>query len=281
MTFSLMQYRIRGSVLAYVLMIMAVCMILLTSIIIFVVSQLQYSLKQHDKGQALHIAEGGVHFYKWYLAHQLDGRTANQVQAFWSGGTALGQNAPYVQSFDNGEFSITVTPPAIGSTIVYITSIGHTTSNPALTRTIKVRLRRPSWSESAVVANDYMYFGPGTEVSGRIHSNSGIRFDGLAHNLVTSSVNQYNDPDHVGGNELGIHTHVNVPPGVGLNMTYRAAEAPPNAPPNRIDVFEAGRQFPVAPVDFSGILGDLALMKTEAIAGRGKYFDNKIGRAHV
>ena len=119
-----------------------------------------------------------------------------------------------------------------------------------------------------------MYFGPGTEVSGKIHSNSGIRFDGLAHNLVTSSVNQYNDPDHVGGNELGIHTHVNVPPAAGLNMTYRAAEAPPNAPPSRIDVFEAGRQFPLAPVDFSGILGDLALMKSEAVAGRGKYFDN-------
>ena len=144
-----MHSRVQGSVLAYVLMIMAVCMILLTSIITFVVSQLQYSLKQHDKGQALHIAEGGVHFYKWYLAHQLDGRTANQVQAFWSGGTALGQNTPYVRSFDNGEYSITVTPPAIGSTIVYITSVGYTNSNPGLTRTIKVRLRRPSWSESA------------------------------------------------------------------------------------------------------------------------------------
>ena len=75
--------------LAYVLVIMATCLILLMSIILFVVSQLQYSMKQHDREQALQIAEGGIHFYKWYLAHQLDGRTASQVQAFWSSGTAL------------------------------------------------------------------------------------------------------------------------------------------------------------------------------------------------
>lgn len=187
------QVKNKGSALVYMLIIMSTCLILLTSMILFVSAQLQYSLKQHDREQALQIAEGGVHFYKWYLAHQLDGRTASQVQAFWSSGTALGQSSAYAHSFDNGEYSITVVPPTTGSTIVYITSVGHTTSNPALTRTIKVRLRRPSWSENMVVANEYMYFGPGTVVSGRIHSNSGIRFDGLAHNLVTSAVDQYND----------------------------------------------------------------------------------------
>lgn len=47
----------KGSVLAYVLVIMATCLILLTSIVLFVVSQLQYSMKQHDREQALQIAE--------------------------------------------------------------------------------------------------------------------------------------------------------------------------------------------------------------------------------
>ncbi len=264
----------KGSVLAYVLVIMATCLILLMSIILFVVSQLQYSMKQHDREQALQIAEGGIHFYKWYLAHQLDGRTASQVQTFWSSGTALGQSSAYVKDYGNGQYSITVTPPATGSTIVYVTSVGHTISNPSLIRTIKVRLRRPSWSESTVVANDFMNFGPGTEVYGKIHSNEGIRFDGLAHNLVSSSVDKYNDPDHTGSDEFGVHTHVNVPPATGITGSFRAAEAPPSTVSGRSDVFEAGRQFPVAPVDFTGILGDLSLMKSEAQAGRGKYFDN-------
>lgn len=269
----------KGSILAYVLVIMATCMILLTSIILFVVSQVRYSIQQHDREQALQISEGGIHFYKWYLAHQLDGRTASQVQAFWSSGTALGQSSAYVANYGNGQYSLTVVPPVSGSTIVNITSVGYTLSHPELTRAIKVRLRRPSWSENAVVANDVMRFGEGTEVFGKVHSNSGIRFDGLAHNTVSSSLNQFDDPDHVGGNEFGVHTHVNAPPATGINLTHRAAEALPNAVANRLDVFEAGRSFPVSTFDFSGVLGDLSLMKSEAQAGNGKYFDNSnLGR---
>ncbi len=276
-----MQSTRKGSAIAYALMIMAASSVLLASIIGFIASQLKYSLKQHDREQALQIAEAGVHFYKWYIAHQLDGRTASQVQAFWSAGTALGQASPYTQSYDNGQYSITVTPPATGSTIIYITSVGHTNDNPTLSRTLRVRLRKPSWSENAVVANDFMRFGVGTEVYGKIHSNSGIHFDGLAHNLVSSSLDQYDDPDHNGANEFGVHTHVNVPPATGINSNFRPAEAPPASVPNRTDVFEAGRQFPVATVDFNGILGDLSLMKSESQAGHGRYFNNDGQGRHI
>jgi hypothetical protein len=46
---------------------------------------------------------------------------------------------------------------------------------------------------------------------------------------------------------------------------------PPVAVPNRADVFMAGRQFPVAAVDFAGITANLAQIKADAISG-GKYF---------
>ncbi len=274
-----------GSAIAYALSVMTIVMILLTAILGFVVSQIQYSIKQHDREQALQIAEAGVHFYKWYLAHQLDGRTASQVRAFWTSTAPypFGVNTPYVGSFGNGSYSITVTPPDPSETIVYIESRGYTTGNPSLARTIRVRLRRPSWSESAVMSNQPVRFGEGTEVFGKIHSNGGIRFDGLAHNLVTSSVSDYNDPDHTGGNEFGVHTHVNPPPATGSNSSYRSAEAPPNPVPNRTDVFEAGREFPVAPIDFNGVLGDLNLMKSEAKAGTNgsRYFDNTHQGRHI
>lgn len=275
--------RRRGSALAYALAITATVMILLSSIAGFVASYLKYSLKHRDQEQALHIAEAGIHFYKWYLAHQLDGRTAGQVQAFWDAGTALGQNTPYVGNFATGQYTITVTPPDAGATIVYIQSTGATLKSPEQKRTIRVRLRRPSWSEYAALTDEAVRFGAGTEVFGRIHSNGGVRFDGLAHNLVTSAVDQYNDPDHTGANEFGVHTHVNAPPGVGSNSTFRPAEAPPAAVPSRTDVFEAGRQFPVAPLDFNGLLGDLSLMKSEAQAGTNgsRYFDNSRQGRHI
>lgn len=275
--------RLRGSALAYALAIMATVLILLTSTVSFVGNYIGYSFKQRDREQSLHIAEAGIHFYKWYLAHQLDGRTAGQIQAFWDSGVALGQTVPYVGSFSNGEYVLTVTPPAAGETIVYIESTGYTLKSPEKTRTIRVRLRRPSWSEYAALTHEAVRFGQGTEVFGRVHSNNGIRFDGLAHNLVTSSVDEYNDPDHTGGNEFGVHTHVNAPPGSGINNSFRPAEALPNTVPSRTDVFEAGREFPVAPLDFNGLQGDLGLMKSEAQSGvnGSRYFDNTRQGRHI
>jgi hypothetical protein len=265
---------VSGSALAYALVIMSSVAILLTSILGFISSQAKYSLQVQSQEEAFQIAESGIHFYKWYLAHQLNGRTNSQIDAFWSGGTALGQSSPYVADYKDpygatiGQYSLTVTPPIPGSTIVYVQSVGWMNKAPTLTKTLRVRLRRPSWSESAVLANDFMRFGAGTEVYGPIHSNGGIRFDGLAHNLVSSSLANFDDPDHGGGNEFGVHTHVNpVDP------------LPPAAVPQRLDVFEAGRSFPVATTDFNGVLGDLNTMKSEAQAGRGKYFDNTgVGR---
>lgn len=271
----------RGSSLAYGLVIMSLVAILLSSILTFVVSQIRNSLYTSAKEQAFQIAESGIHFYKWYLAHNTDGRTTAQIQAFWNSGTALGVGSAYEVDYEDpssgetvGRYSVTVTPPEQGSTMVIARVVGWTDKYPDNTRTIQVRFRRPSWSESAVLANDFMRFGEGTEVYGRIHSNQGIRFDGLAHNLVTSSISTFNDPDHVGGNEFGVHTHVTPPPGSGVNDSYRAAEALPNAVSARTDVFEAGREFPVTTTDFNGVLGDLSYMKSEAQAGHGRYFDS-------
>ncbi len=279
----------RGSALVYGLVIMTVVLILLTSIIGFVASQTKYALTVHTREQAFQIAEAGIHFYKWYLAHNTDGRTTSQIQNFWTSGGAYGVGSVYeAEYFDPsggaiGKYQITVTPPSTGSTVVTVRSVGIAYKDAGAPRTIEVRFRRPSWSEYIVLSNAITRFGVGTETFGKIHSNYGIRFDGLAHNLVTSSVAQYNDPDHVGGDELGVHTHVNAPPGSGVNDAFRPAEAPPATLPSRPDVFEGGRQTGVATVDFNGVLGDLSYIKSVAQAGTNgsKYFDNAHQGRHI
>jgi hypothetical protein len=70
----------------------------------------------------------------------------------------------------------------------------------------------------------------------------------------------YDDPDHGGGLEFAVHTHDNP-----------TDPLPPSAVPNRSDVFMAGRQFPIAAIDFGGITADLAQIKADATAS-GKYF---------
>ncbi|PJA85270.1 MAG: hypothetical protein CO143_02075 [Candidatus Moranbacteria bacterium CG_4_9_14_3_um_filter_45_14] len=265
--------KFHGSALVYGLIIMTAVAIVLTSILVFITSQTKYALQIHSREQAFQIAESGIDFYRWYLAHQVEGRTAQQVATFWTSGSPYGVGIPYEMEYTDGgvgigKYKLTVTPPEDGSTSITVKSEGWTYRHSTDIRTLTVRLRRPSWSENAVLANDNMRFGAGTEVFGKIISNKGIRFDGLAHNVVSSAVATYDDPDHGGGNEFGVHTHV-----------APVDPLPPATVPARTDVFEAGRSFPVASIDFNGVLGDLSFMKSEAQAGRGTYFDNSgVGR---
>ncbi len=267
-----------GSVLAYGLVIMTVVSILLVSILSFIASQIRNGTYSVAREQAFQVAEQGIQFYKWYLAHETDGRTAQQIEAFWSSGDAYGVGSDYVSEVADpsgevsGSFRIAVIPPDPGSTIVTVESTGEMDRYPGHVRTIRARFRRPSWSESAALSNSFVRFGSGTETYGRIHSNLGIRFDGYAHNVVSSSVASYDDPDHIGGEEFGVHTHMYPPPLIGGSESFRPLEAPPNPVQTRTDVFSAGREFPVSSVDFNGIAGDLSYMKSEALSGGGVYF---------
>jgi len=260
-----------GQILIVVLVSASIFLILITALVGWGSSSLLVSHKNQDREVAFQIAEAGIDYYRWHLAHARDD--------FKDGTLAAG---PYVHDFNNkdgvkiGTFSLTITPPPVGSTIVTITSVGRVVADPSLTRTIETRLAISSFAKFAVVANGNMRFGAGTEVFGPIHSNGGIRFDALAHNVVTSARASYIDPDPYHGTispEFGVHTHVNAPPGSGTNDAFRPAEAPPSVLPARPDVFESGRQIGVPAVDFAGVTADLAQIKTDAAAS-GRYFAN-------
>ncbi|MDO8240761.1 MAG: pilus assembly PilX N-terminal domain-containing protein [Candidatus Moranbacteria bacterium] len=267
----------KGSVLAYALVIMAIVAIISTSLLRYITSQLNFSFYRSEKEQSFQVAEAGIYFYRWYLAHQVSGKTAQQIKTFWQSGNPYGVNTPYEAEFFDpeggaiGKYKIQVDAPDLDSTIVMVKSTGWTYKDPDVKRVVQARFRRPSWSEFAVAANDVMRFGAGTEVYGKIHSNNGIRFDGVAHNIVSSSMDKYDDPDHSGGNEFGVHTHISP-----------TDSLPPNAVPQRADVFQAGRQFPLPVIDFNGILSDLNNIKTESkIAGHGLYFDQTGGGRRI
>lgn len=246
-----------------VLVFSAIGVMLVTALVSWSITSNTFSNRVLAREQSLQIAEAGIEYSRWYLAHFQTGYT-------------LGNSGPgpYVYTFNDkngtaiGTYTITVTPPLVGSTLVRITSKGETYADPDAARTIAIQLAIPSLAKYAVVANDTMRFGLGTEIFGPLHSNGGIRFDGIAWNKVTSALADYDDPDHTGNNEFGVHTHV---VGATTNDTFRASEAPPQTVPVRTDVFKAGREFPVPAVDFTGIISDLATIKTEATT-TGNYY---------
>ncbi len=245
----------RGFLIAHIIVAAAVATILLVGLIGWAAASLKAAQHSVYREQALHIAEAGVEYYRWHLAH---------APSDFQDGTA--GPGPYMHEYKDsagnviGEFSLVITPPPLGSTRVRIESTGRAYAASTTFRTVVVELAKPSIAKYAVVANDAMRFGAGTEVFGPIHSNQGIRFDGLAHDTVTSVVPSYDDPDHIGVAEHGVHTHKNI-------VATVAEPNPPASIPARPDVFRAGRQTGVPSVDFTGITADLATMRSAAQAG--------------
>ncbi len=262
-------YKKKGSVLAYILVIVSISMILLISVIQIVVSRIEYAQYRENREQAFQIAEAGVYFYRWYLAHEIEGKTMQQIRNFWENGDPLGVGEVYERDvFDidgtlRGRYAIRVTPPEAYSTIVIVEAEGWSVKNPENKRTIQVRFRRPSWSEYAVLGNNYMRFGNGTTIMGPLHVNGGVHFDGVSHNIVSSAVTQYYDDDSdVRGWRPGVWSLW-----TGEYNTSMGAH-----------VFSGGKSFPTTEKSFASVSTNLSLIKDSAIASNTYFDDDRVGR---
>lgn len=256
-TFQRVRSRMRnGSAVVFVLIMTTIASIIFSGVITYVVSHLRYGLFVASREESLQIAEAGAHFYRWYIAHELDGKNTEQINDFWAATSPapLGVATPYEDDFQGlGKYQLTVTPPAANSTVYTLESKGWTYKYPDHTRTIRVRFRRPSWSEYMILGHDPFRLGSGTEIFGPMHGNGGIRFDGVAHNIVTASVTCYDDPDTGTVNACerpGVWT--GDWPGTEYNTTLSNP------------VFMGGKTFPVTTVDFNSVTADLAYMKDVA-----------------
>jgi type II secretory pathway pseudopilin PulG len=248
----------KGIVLSGVLVFALIAVALITALTSWFGVTIKSVRTLVEKEQAFHIAEAGIEYYRWHLAHA--------PEDFQDG---TGEEGPYIHDVEDkdgniiGNFSLEIEAPQNGTTLVTVTSTGTVIDNPGVSRVVRAEFAKPSFAKYAFVADANMRFGEGTEVFGPIHSNGGIRFDGLAHNLISSAKEYYDDPDHSGPNEFGVHTHLSpIDP------------YPPTAVPDRFDVFEAGRLFPVPAVDFDGLTTDVAALKDKAQEPEGLYFSN-------
>ncbi len=243
-----------GQLTLQIVFFTAIVVIFISGFTFAALSFLKLSVRSFNKFQAFTIAEAGIEYYRWHLAH-------NQID--YQDGTS--QPGPYTHNYYDkngtviGQFILEITQPPAGSTITGIKSTGKAMADSSIEKVIEVTMGIPSFAKYAWAINSEVTFGAAAEVFGLVHSNGGIHFDGLAHNLVTSALTSYDDPDH---NEAGtdplewaVHTHrTTVDP------------LPPTAMPPRPDVFLAGRQVGVPALNFAGMIQDLADIRTKAIA---------------
>ena len=112
----------RGQLSVSVLFFASLAVVLITGIVFLASSFLQLSVRALNRSQAFSIAEAGVEYYRWHLAHA--------STDYWDG-QGSSSTGPYVHNYYDktgtaiGTFSLTITPPPPGSTVVDMRSTGR------------------------------------------------------------------------------------------------------------------------------------------------------------
>jgi hypothetical protein len=251
-----------GQIAVGLLVLSAIVVAMIGGFVSLAASFLRLSVRAENRVEAFTIAESGIEYYRWHLAHA--------AQDFTDG---TGRVGPYIHPYYDangnqiGQFSLTIAPPSTGSTIVTITSVGMVLADTSVQKSIRARMGIPSWAQYSAAANSFIAFGPTEQIYGVVYSNAGVRVDGIAYNSVDSALATTIDPDD-GTTVWAVHT--NKAPG---------DPTPPAALPSRPDVFAGGRAISMPALDFNGLTATLASLKTIA-SSSGSYYPASLAQGY-
>lgn len=235
-----------GYQLVLVLVFGSIFFLMASAFIGYIITQSNLTRNKLEKEEALNIAEAGLDYYKWFLAHYPDDTT--------NGTNAPG---PYIHQYVDpegsaiGEFSLQVASSSSCGEVsaIDITSTGYTYDQPNTKRTVFGRYAQPTIAEYAYVLNSNVWAGSDRTIIGPYHSNGGIRMDGTNNSTVSSGQSTW-----ACTSSYGCSPSNNNAPGVTGN-----------GPNNTL------WEYPVSPINFTGITVDLADMQDKAEHGGGFY----------
>lgn len=236
---------LRGYLMLLSIVFGAIFLTVLGALSSFAITQNRVQTNASGRAKALALAESGLEYYRWFLAHN-PGNLTN----------GTGQPGPYVlaQTDPEGGPIGTVTLDVLGNqscgqvTSIDIVSTGRPNDGTNTARTIRARYAQPSVARFSYVLNSSVWAGSDRIINGPYHSNGGIRMDGTANAPVTSSLSTWLCTSDFG------------------------------CSPNRTEsgVFGSGPNsglwsYPRPQVDFSGIAADFTALRTRAQTS-GLYF---------
>jgi hypothetical protein len=218
-----------GFALAVILAVTLFLSALAVSMATIAISNVRFTGHEQKSTTALNVAEAGINYYLWHLSHN----TTDYCDGA-STCTGAGPFGPYAHDYYDtsgnkiGTYTLTITPPANGSTVTTIQSVGQV---PGLkgTRTILAQLGIPSFASYALLTGTEVWFGPGESSAGPVHSNVGVHMDGTNNGQVTSASATYKPTPQFGGDGA---THNGVWGTGGPTSQW---------------------QFPVPPIDFTQV----------------------------
>jgi len=165
--------REKGAILIVSMIFLTVLSILGFALADMLVAQNRLSEVKIAQEYAFQIAESGLNFARWRLAHD-EANYASATQTLFdpTGGPI-------------GTYQLEFTPPGAGSTVVEIRSTGWYQNKINYTRTLEARYGRKAFTFYSFLFDSPVWFG-GDAVDGRAHSNEGLRMDSTGNSEVTS-----------------------------------------------------------------------------------------------
>lgn len=238
----------RGYLLVFALVYGTIFFMIISAFIGYLITQARLTDHKILKEQSLDIAEAGLNYYRWFLAHNPGDAT-----------NGTGVAGPYVHDYNDpeggkiGEFSLEIaSSTACGDVYaIDITSTGYTMENPDVERIVYGRYAQPTVAEYSYIINSNVWAGSDRQIIGPYHSNGVIRMDGTNFSTVTSGQETWVcdgsiscSPTTTGGTVNGVY-------GNGVNDHLWS--------------------FPSPPINFTGLTVDLSAMQTKAVSGGGRY----------
>jgi len=232
-----------GQLLVLVLVFAGVFMILISAFVGSMISQSQSIKFRYDFQQATDIAESGLNYYRWYLAHNPGDISGGGVYEYID--QELGTRM--------GEFELNINSNSYCGQVasIEVESRGRSDNNPAAEAVISATYKRPTVSEYSFITNSGVWFGGGSLV-GPIHSNQGLRMEAAHNSAIGSGQATWNCDS-----SFGCDPEISNAPGVYSSGSLSTP-----------GLF----QYPVDPIDFAGLTLDLSLMRTLAQNSGGIHF---------
>jgi len=268
----------KGIVLTWAIVSAVIFLILVGGLLSFVLMEQKYSTENAAYEEALHIAEGGVNYYKWLLnKHATTTQEDVQNGNTWCTSSdtiakcgSLDWCGPYIYDYKDtngsvvGRHELCTKPKKICDQIlaVQLKSTGYKINTPNVKRSLLIKFAATTIADYAYMIEDNVWAGADREIHGKYHANGGVKMDGSGNSLVTSGSDTW-----LCGSSYGCNYN-NCPSGCARVATATACRCPGvfgDGLPN--DLWKSG----VTRFNFAGITSGLQKIKDLANA-KGRYY---------
>jgi hypothetical protein len=211
-----------------------------------VLSQNRSILENGSKNEGQTIAEAGLEYYRWHLAH-----FPTDLQ------NGTGHAGPYTIPYNDpeggqaGTISLAISGNSSCGTLtsIDITSKGTSADAPNTAVTLYGRYAKPTVALYSYVLNSSDWADSGRTINGPYHTNGGVRMDGTANSTVTSSLSTWSCTSSFGCNQTTTEPGVW---GSGPNPTLWS--------------------YPTPQLDFAAIAANFSTLKTAAQSTTGALY---------